>query len=337
TGMFMRPVFDSAKAAPKRIVYADGEDERVLRAVQEVLDEGLAKPILVGRPAVIAMRCERAGLRLKADRDFELVDPEDDDRYRKYWEAYHRLLGRRGVAPETAKTDLRRYNTVIGAMMVRMGDADGMICGLVGRFEQHLEQVRRILGLAPTATELATMNALMMPTQTLFVADTFVNDDPSAQSIANIAQMAANELCRFGLPPKVAFLSHSMFGSSERPTALKMRRARELFQEAMPNVESDGEMHGDVALNESLRSNVLMDSSLTGPANLLICPTLDAANILFNVLKVTVGHGVTIGPILLGSAAPVHIMTSSSTVRRLVNMTALTVCDVQDSTFKAQT
>ena len=210
-----------------------------------------------------------------------------------------------------------------------------MICGLVGRFEQHLEQVRRILGLAPTATELATMNALMMPTQTLFVADTFVNDDPPAQSIANIAQMAANELRRFGLPPKVAFLSHSMFGSSERPGALKMRRARELFQAAMPDVECDGEMHGDVALSETLRKNVLMDSTLSGPANLLICPTLDSANILFNVLKVTVGHGVTIGPILLGCAAPVHIMTSSSTVRRLVNMTALTVCDAQEAASRA--
>jgi malate dehydrogenase (oxaloacetate-decarboxylating)(NADP+) len=336
TGMFMRPVFDAAKAMPKRVVYADGEDERVLRAVQEVLDEGLAKPILVGRPAVIAMRCERAGLRLKPDRDYELVDPEDDRRYRDYWEAYHRLLGRRGVAPESAKTDLRRYTTVIGAMMIRMGDADGMVCGLVGRFEQHLEQVRRIFGLAPTATELATMNALMMPTQTLFVADTFVNDDPGAQSIANIAGMAAGELRRFGLQPKVAFLSHSMFGSSDRPGAVKMRRARELFQAAMPDVECDGEMHGDVALSESLRKHVLMDSTLTGSANLLICPTLDSANILFNVLKVTVGHGVTIGPILLGSAAPVHIMTSSSTVRRLVNMTALAVCDAQASPFKAQ-
>ena len=336
TGMFMRPVFDAAKSDPKRVVYADGEDERVLRAVQEVLDEGLAKPILVGRPAVIAMRCERAGLRIKPGRDYELVDPEDDSRYRDYWEAYHRLLGRRGVAPESAKTDLRRYTTVIGAMMIRMGDADGMICGLVGRFEQHLEQVRSILGLAPTATELATMNALMMPTQTLFVADTFVNDDPGAQSIANIAQMAADELRRFGLPPKVAFLSHSMFGSSERPGALKMRRARELFQAAMPDVECDGEMHGDVALSETLRRNVLMDSTLSGSANLLICPTLDSANILFNVLKVTVGHGVTIGPILLGSAAPVHIMTSSSTVRRLVNMTALTVCDAQAAASRAR-
>ncbi len=334
TGMFMRPVFDAAKKAPKRIVYADGEDERVLRTVLEVLDEGLARPILVGRPSVIRMRCERAGLRLKPGEDFELVDPEDDSRYRDYWEAYHRLLGRRGVPPDSAKTDLRRYNTVIGAMMIRMGDADGMICGLVGRFEQHLEQVKRILGLAPDVTELATMNALMLPTHTLFVADTFVNDDPSAETVARIAQRAANELRRFGLPPKVAFLSHSMFGSSDRPGAIKMRRARELFQAAMPDVECDGEMHGDVALSETLRRNVLMESSLNGSANLLICPTLDSANILFNVLKVTVGQGVTVGPILLGSAAPVHIMTSSSTVRRLVNMTALTVCDVQAGPFK---
>ncbi|NLD54560.1 MAG: NADP-dependent malic enzyme [Burkholderiaceae bacterium] len=330
TGMFMRPVFDAAKASPRRIVYADGEDERVLRAVQEVLDEGLARPILVGRPAVIAMRCTRAGLRIRPGVDFELVDPEDDSRYREYWEAYHRLLGRSGVAPETAKTDLRRFNTVIGAMMLRMGDADGMICGLVGPFEQHLYHVRRTLGLAPDATALATMNALVMTTQTLFVADTFVNEDPDAQGVADIARMAAVELRRFGLPPKVAFLSHSMFGSSERPGAVKMRRARELFQAAMPDVECEGEMHGDVALSESLRSQVLMESNLSGSANLLICPNLDAANILFNVLKVAVGNGVTIGPILLGCDAPVHIMTTSSTVRRLVNMTALTVCDAQE-------
>jgi malate dehydrogenase (oxaloacetate-decarboxylating)(NADP+) len=329
TGMFMRPVFDAAKAAPKRIVYADGEDERVLRTVQEALEEGLAQPILIGRPAVIAMRCERAGLRLKPGVDCEVVDPEDDRRYRDYWEEYHRLLGRRGVPPESAKTDLRRYNTVIGAMMIHMGDAEGMICGLVGRFEEHVGHVRRIFGLAPDATELATMNALMLPTHTLFVADTFVNEDPSARSLANIARMAANELRRFGLPPKVAFLSHSMFGSSDRPAAVKMREARRLFQAENPDVECDGEMHGDVALSETLRKRVLTDSTLTGSANLLICPTLDAANILFNVLKVTVGQGVTIGPILLGSAAPVHIMTSSSTVRRLLNMTALTVCDAQ--------
>jgi malate dehydrogenase (oxaloacetate-decarboxylating)(NADP+) len=336
TGMFMRPVFDAAKAAPKRIVYADGEDERVLRTVQEALDEGLAVPILIGRPAVIAMRCERAGLRLKPGVDCELVDPEDDRRYRDYWEEYHRLLGRRGVPPESAKTDLRRYSTVIGAMMIHMGDADGMICGLVGRFEDHLGQVKRIFGLAQDATELATMNALMLPTHTLFVADTFVNEDPSARSLANIARMAANELRRFGLPPKVAFLSHSMFGSSDRPAAVKMREARRLFQEENPDVECDGEMHGDVALSESLRKKVLMDSTLTGSANLLICPSLDAANILFNVLKVTIGQGVTIGPILLGSPAPVHIMTSSSTVRRLLNMTALTVCDAQAAAARAK-
>ncbi len=336
TGMFMRPVFDAAKTAPKRIVYADGEDERVLRTVQEALEEGLATPILIGRPAVIAMRCERAGLRLKPGVDCEVVDPEDDRRYREYWEEYHRLLGRRGVPPESAKTDLRRYNTVIGAMMIHMGDAEGMMCGLVGRFEDHLIQVKRIFGLAPDATELATMNALMLPTHTLFVADTFVNEDPSARSLANIARMAANELRRFGLPPKVAFLSHSMFGSSDRPAAVKMREARRLFQEENPDVECDGEMHGDVALSESLRKKVLMDSTLTGSANLLICPSLDAANILFNVLKVTVGQGVTIGPILLGSAAPVHIMTSSSTVRRLLNMTALTVCDAQAAATRSK-
>ena len=333
TGMFMRPVFDAARSQPKRIVYADGEDERVLRAVQEVIDERLALPILVGRPAVVDMRIERAGLRLRAGRDFEIVNPEDDARYRDYWESYHRLLAREGVTPDAAKTELRRYNTVIGAMMVRKGDADGMLCGLVGRFEVHLRQVRQTLGMAPGVTGLATMNALMLPTHTLFVADTYVNETPDAEQLADIARMAAEEVSRFGIPPRVAFLSHSNFGSSDSASARRMREARDIFCARMPQVECDGEMHGDLALSETLRSAMVPQSTLRGSANILVCPNLDAANILFNVLKMSVGQGVTVGPILLGSSAPVHVMTGSSTVRRLVNMTALAVADAQARPF----
>ncbi len=327
TGMFMRPVFSAARAEPKRIAYAEGEDERVLRAVQIALDEGLVRPILVGRPAVIAARIERAGLRLAAGREFDVVNPEDDTRFRQYWEAYHRLTARDGVSPETAKATLRRSNTTIAAMMVKLGDADGMLCGLVGRFDGHFEHVREIIGLKPGAHGYAAMNALMLDKHTLFIADTFVNDDPTAEQLADIATMAAEEVQRFGLPPKVAFLSHSMFGTSKRPSALKMRAARDLFVQRNPNVPADGEMHGDAALSEDVRHQFLSDSTLDGAANVLVLPNLDAANILFNVLKMTGGQGVTVGPILLGSSAPVHILTPAATVRRVVNMTALAVAD----------
>ena len=325
TGLFMRPVFAAAKAAPKRVAYADGEDERVLRAVQTVVDEALARPILIGRPAVVAQHAERAGLRLKAGRDFDLVDPESDPRFRRYWEAYHRLMAREGVTPEMAKATLRRSNTVIGAMMIRLGDADAMLCGLVGRYEAHLEHVEAIIGRRPDAPCLAALNALMLDKHTLFIADTFVNEDPDAEQLAGIALMAAEEVRRFGLPPKVAFLSHSMFGSSHRPSARKMRAARERFRELAPDIEADGEMPGDAALSEEIRGRFLMGSTLSGTANVLVLPNLDAANILFNVLKMTGGQGVTVGPILLGAASPAHILTPSATVRRVLNMTALAV------------
>jgi malate dehydrogenase (oxaloacetate-decarboxylating)(NADP+) len=327
TGLFMRPVFQAAKAAPRRIAYAEGEDERVLRAVQVALDERLVHPILVGRPHVIQMRLERAGLRLQAGRDFEVVNPEDDPRFRQYWETYHRLKARDGVTPEMAKVALRRSNTLISAMMVHLGDADGMVCGLVGRYEAHLEHVRDLIGLKPGASGFAAMNALMLDKHTLFIADTFVNEDPDAATLADIAVQAADAVRRFGLPPRVAFLSHSMFGSSTRPSARKMRAARDLFLQRCPDVEADGEMHGDAALSESLRQSFLPDSTLHGSANVLILPNLDAANILFNVLKMTGGQGVTVGPILLGTAAPAHILTPSATVRRIVNITALAVAD----------
>ena len=328
TGMFMRPVFLAAKSKPARVVYAEGEDERVLRAVQVVKDEGLAQPILVGRPNVIRMRIERAGLRLRPGVDFELVDPEDDPRYRACWEEYRRLAGRDGISPEMAKAALRRSNTLIGSMLVRRGDADALLCGLVGRFEHHFDHVKTVLGARPGSGTMATMNALMLDQYTLFIADTFVNEEPTAEQLAEIAQMAAEEIQRFGMPAKVAFLSHSMYGSSPRASARRMRAARDLFVQRCPGIECDGEMQGDAALSESIRRAVLPETTLSGAANLLVLPNIDAANILFNVLKMTGGHGVTVGPILLGAAATAHILTPSSTMRRVVNMTALAVTDV---------
>ena len=325
TGMFMRPVFEAARATPKRVAYAEGEDERVLRAVQIALDEKLVRPILIGRPAVIAARIERAGLRLQAERDFEVVNPEDDTRFRQYWEAYHRLNARDGVTPEMAKSTVRRSNTTIAALMLHLGDADGMLCGLVGRFESHLDHVREVIGLRRGAQVYATLNALMLPKHTIFVTDAYVNDSPSAEQLADIAVMAVEAIRYFGLPPRVAFLSHSSYGSSKRPSARKMRAARDLFAQRMPDVPADGEMQGDEAFDEALRHAAMPDSPLTGSANLLVLPNLDAANILFNVLKVTGGQGVTVGPILLGVNAPAHILTPSATVRRVVNMTAVTV------------
>ncbi|MBK6850803.1 MAG: NADP-dependent malic enzyme [Burkholderiales bacterium] len=327
TGMFMRPVFGAAKRAPKRVVYAEGEDERVLRAVQVVMAEGLAKPILVGRPAVIQMRIDRAGLRLKAGVDFEVVNPEDDPRFKACWEDYHRIMGRDGVSVEAAKAAVRRSTTLISALLLKRGDADAMLCGLHGRYDAHFDYVRTVIGSRPGTKVMAAMNALMLEHQNLFITDTFINEEPSAEELADIALMAADEMKRFGIPPKVAFLSHSMFGSSARPAAKRMRKARDLFVAMAPDIECDGEMQGDAALSEKIRHDMLPDSTLTGSANLLVAPNLDAANILFNVLKVTSGHNVTVGPILLGSAAPVHILTPSSTMRRVVNMTALAVAD----------
>ncbi len=327
TGMFMRPVFAAARAEPKRVAYAEGEDERVLRAVQIALDEKLVQPILIGRPAVIAARIERAGLRLVAGRDYEVVNPEDDARFRQYWEAYHRLNARNGVSADMAKAAVRRSNTTIGSLMLHLGDADAMLCGLVGRFDAHFGHVQEVIGPAPGARCYATMNALMLDKHTLFIADTFVNDDPNAEQLADIAAMAAEEVQRFGIPPKLAFVSHSMFGSSKRASAVKMRAARDLFVQRMPGVPCDGELQGDAVFSEELRNSIVPDSTLTGAANVLILPNLDAANILFNVLKMTGGKGVTVGPILLGVKSPVHILTPAATVRRVVNMTALAVAD----------
>ncbi|MCW5638163.1 MAG: NADP-dependent malic enzyme [Rubrivivax sp.] len=335
TGLFMRPVFAAAKAAnakrPVRVAYADGEDERVLRAVQAVLDEGLAQPVLVGRPEVVRMRIERASLRLAPDKDFELVDPENDPRFRAYWETYAKLMGREGVTPDAAKAAVRRSNTLISSLMVHRGEADAMLCGLVGRYDQHLEHVRSVVGHRNGSGVLAAMNALMLERYTLFITDAFVNEEPGAEDLAEIAAMAAAEVRRFGVPPKVAFLSHSVFGSSQRPSARRMRAARDLFVQRCPDIECDGELHGDAALSETIRRGYLPDSTLSGSANLLVLPNIDAANILFNVLKTTGGSGVTVGPILLGAAKPAHILTPSSTVRRIINLTAVAVADAADA------
>ena len=332
SGMLMRPVISAAQAVPaaqKRVVYAEGEDERVLRAVQSVVDDGLATPLLVGRQSVIERRIARAGLRLKVGRDVQVCDPETDSRYETWWKEFHRLMARNGVTQEAARAAVRRSTTVLAALMVRMNDADAMICGTLGRFDVHFQHVSDIIGKEPHAPCMAALNALIAGGRTLFIADTYINSDPGPELLASIARLAVQEVRNFGLPPKVAFLSHSNFGSSTRPSALKMRAARDLFRQQMPDVECDGEMHGDAALSPELRTRSVPDSTLSGEANLLICPSLDTANILFNVLKTTDGNGVTIGPILLGAAAPVHVLTPSATVRRLINMTALAVAEAQ--------
>jgi len=325
TGLFMRPVFMTAKANPKRIAYAEGEDERVLRAAQVVVDEGLAFPLLVGRPDVITTRIERAGLRLQPGVDCEIVTPAKDERFKQYYEAYHKLRARDGISPDLSKVVVRRSNSLIATLMVKLGDADGMICGVIGRYDFHLDHIRDVIGVRPEAHGLAALNALILDNHNLFIADTYVNEDPTAEQLADIASLAVEEVQRFGLPPRVAFLSHSMFGSSSRPSARKMRAARDLFVSRMPHIPADGEMQGDAALSEAVRNKLLPGSTLNGTANILICPNLDAANILFNVLKMTGGQGITVGPILLGAAAPVHILSPSATVRRIVNMTAVAV------------
>jgi len=326
TGILMRPVFNTAKAiapAKKRIAFADGEDERALRAAQAALDDHLATPILIGRPAVIAARIEKAGLRIRPGIDVEICNPEDDPRFRQYWETYQRIMGRNGATPEMAKAAVRRSNTIIASLMVKLGDADAMICGLVGKYETHLERIENIIGRKPEAKQFAALNALMTNRGPLFIADTYVNDSPDAEQLAEIAWMAVREVQRFGLPPKVAFLSHSTYGSSSRPSARKMRQARDLFVAAHPEIECDGELHGDAALEENIRRSYLPESALSGSANILICPNLDSANILFNVLKTTTSGGVTVGPILMGAAASAHILTPSATMRRVLNMTAV--------------
>ena len=328
TGILMRPVINAAKCLPdaqKRVAYADGEDERALRAAQNAVDDRIARPILIGRPAVIAARIAKAGLRIQPGKDVEICNPEDDPRFRQYWEHYHQLMKRNGATTEMAKAAVRRSNTIIASLMVKLGDADAMICGLVGTFETHLERIHSIIGHEAGVADYATLNALMTDRGPLFIADTYVNEDPTAEQLAEIAWKSVQEVQRFGLPAKVAFLSHSSFGSSKRASAKKMRLARDLFVARHPEIECDGELHGDAALEPNIRATYMQDSTLTGSANLLICPNIDSANILYNVLKTTTSGGVTVGPILMGAAATAYILTPAATVRRVLNMTALAV------------
>ena len=328
SGTFMQPVFASARkvaAGHSRIVFAEGEEERVLRAAQILVDERLARPTLLGRPAVIERRLQQYGLRLKRDEHFTVVDPEHDSRYREYWEEYRRLMGRHGVTKQYAKLELRRRTTLIAAMLLKKGEADGMICGTISGTARHLRYIERVIGLAPSASVFATMSALVLPGRQIFLADTHVNLDPTAEQLAEITIMAAQGVRRFGIEPKVALVSHSNFGSSDAPSALKMRQVLELVRARAPEIEIDGEMHGDSALDEKVRATALPETTLRGSANLLILPNLDAANIAYNLLKTAAGNNVAIGPILLGCAAPVNILTPQATVRRIVNMTALTV------------
>jgi malate dehydrogenase (oxaloacetate-decarboxylating)(NADP+) len=324
SGLMMRPVFEAARANPQRIIYCEGEEERVLRAVQTVVDESLARPIVIGRPYVVNMRIEKAGLRIRPGVHFELVNQDSDPRYRDLWTYYHRLMERRGVSVEYAKLEVRRRTTLIGALLVKLGHADGMVCGTHGAFSTHLATVRNAIGMRPGVKTLATMNALLLPARTVFICDTYVNYDPSAEEIAEMTVLAAEEVKRFGLEPKVARLSHSSFGTHDTPSAVKMREALRILGEVAPHLEVEGEMHGDAALSEEIRRQVFPSSRLKGAANLLIAPTLDAANISMNLLKSAAGDGITIGPLLLGAALPAHILTPTATPRGIVNVSALT-------------
>jgi malate dehydrogenase (oxaloacetate-decarboxylating)(NADP+) len=334
SGFVMKPVFAAAKAAPRRVIYCEGEDERTLHAIQAVLDEGLAQPVVIGRPDVIEKRIQKAGLRIVGGKDFEIVNPLSDPRYKELWQEYHELKGRDGVNPEFAKQRLRSDTTLIGTMLLRRGDVDAMLCGIVGRYGEHLHHVNDVIGLEPGAHGFATMNVLMLSNHTLFLSDTYINEDPDAEELAAITLMAASEVRRFGIVPKVALLSHSNFGSVKSASARKVAHARRIIEMKAPDLEVDGEMHGDAALSQAIRDRHYPDGRLKGEANLLIMPNLDAANIAFNLMKVTNGEGITIGPILLGAAKPVHILTPTATVRRLVNMTALAVVDANH--LKAQ-
>ena len=339
SGQMMRPIFMLAKAAKrKRVAYAEGEEERVLRAVQVVLDEGLARPTLIGRPAVIAERIQKFGLRMRQDIDYDVVNVEQDHRYRDFWQTYHQMTERKGVTVQVAKIEMRRRLTLIGAMLLHKGEVDGMLCGTWGTTANHLSYIDQVIGArqggSPSTPQevsvYACMNGLMLPGRQVFLVDTHVNADPSPEELAEITVMAAEEMLRFGIQPKAALLSHSNFGSSSLPSAVKMRRTLALLRQQAPWLEVDGEMHGDVALDAAARATVMPRSTLSGEANLLVLPNIDAANIAYNLLKTAAGGGIAIGPVLLGAAAPVHILTPSATVRRIVNMTALTVADANE-------
>ena len=328
SGTVMKPIFAAAKgAAHKRIAYAEGEEERVLRACQIVVDEGLARPTLIGRPAIIAQRIEKFGLRLKEELDYDVVNVEQDHRYRDFWQTYHGLMARRGVTVQIAKIEMRRRLSLIASMLLRKGDVDGMICGTWGNTAHHLEYLDQVIGKREGVNTYACMNGLLLPGRQVFLLDTHVNYDPTAEQLAEITAMAAEEMMRFGIKPKAALLSHSNFGSSNHPSAIKMRRTLELLREQSPWLEVDGEMHGDMALDADARAAIMPTSTLMGEANLLVLPNIDAANIAYNLLKTAAGGNIAIGPVLLGANKPMHILTATTTVRRIVNMTALTVAD----------
>ena len=340
SGTIMKPIFSAAKtAARKRVAYAEGEEERVLRACQIVVDEGLARPTLIGRPAVIAQRIEKFGLRLREELDYDVVNVEQDDRYRDFWQTYHRMTERKGVTQQLAKIEMRRRLTLIGSMLLHKGEVDGLICGTWGTTQHHLKYIDQVIGKreggSPSTAQdvriYACMNGLMLPGRQVFLVDTHVNHDPSPEELSEITVMAAEEMLRFGLQPKAALLSHSNFGSSDEPSAVKMRRTLALLREQAPWLEVDGEMHGDVALDADARQRLMPNSTLKGPANLLVLPNIDAANIAYNLLKTAAGGNIAVGPVLLGADKPVHILTASATVRRIVNMTALTVADANVS------
>ncbi|MBL8662886.1 MAG: NADP-dependent malic enzyme [Candidatus Odyssella sp.] len=331
SGIVMKPVFAAAKKAPKRIIYAEGEEERVLRAVQIVKDEGLAQPILVGRPEVVKSRIERMGLRIQPGRDFELIDPNNDPRYREVWSEYHQIMERKGVRRDDAKAAILRSSTLIACMILRRGEADGMLCGTFGRYAAHLVHIENVIGKRRGVAGFAAMNLLLLPKHTVFLCDTYVNADPTPDQLAEMTILAAEEVRRFGFAPRVALLSHSNFGSADTPSARKMRQALARVEARAAELdfalEVEGEMHADAALSHAILEKVMPRGRLSAEANLLIMPNLDAANIAFNLLKVTTGQGITVGPILLGAAKPAHILTPTSTVRRIVNMTALAVVD----------
>ena len=331
SGLIMKPVFAQARMSPKRIVFAEGEDERVLRAVQVIRDEGIAQPILIGRHAEIARRIEMAGLRIREGVDFEVVHSENceffDAHYEEFWTTYHCLMERKGVSPDFARREVRRRNTLYGSLMVRLGYADGLVCGTFGRHETHREYVQNVIGTSAAVDHFYAMNLLMLPGRTVFIGDTYINYDPTADELADMTLMAAEKIRNFGITPKVALLSHSTFGTANTPTAAKMRATLAALSARAPELEVEGEMHGDAALDEEIRQAAFPNSRLKGQANLLVMPTLDAANISFNLLKVAAGDNLTVGPILLGAAQPVNILTPTATVRRIVNMTALTVVD----------
>ena len=331
SGLIMKPVFAQARMSPKRIVFAEGEDERVLRAVQVIRDEGIAQPILIGRHAEIARRIEMAGLRIREGVDFEVVHSENceffDAHYEEFWTTYHRLMERKGVSPDFARREVRRRNTLYGSLMVRLGYADGLVCGTFGRHETHRDYVQNVIGTSAAVDHFYAMNLLMLPGRTVFIGDTYINYDPTADELADMTLMAAEKIRNFGITPKVALLSHSTFGTANTPTAAKMRATLAALSARAPELEVEGEMHGDAALDEEIRQAAFPNSRLKGQANLLVMPTLDAANISFNLLKVAAGDNLTVGPILLGAAQPVNILTPTATVRRIVNMTALTVVD----------